>query len=91
MRAALYTLHAAQTAGAAAEVDCLRASQEELSARYAAAIELVGERDEQMEELRADLMDVKHLYKDQIEYLVGQLAAAGRLDAAAAMPSSGVD
>ena len=31
--------------------------------RYVAAVELLGERDEALEELRADLQDVKHLYK----------------------------
>lgn len=35
--------------------------------RYGAAVELLGERDEALEELRADLMDVKGLYKDQID------------------------
>ena len=41
--------------------------------RYVAAVELLGERDEALEELRADLQDVKNLYRDQIEYLVKQL------------------
>lgn len=46
----------------------------EAHSRYLAAVELLGERDEQLEELRADLMDVKELYRDQIEYMVQQLA-----------------
>jgi hypothetical protein len=32
--------------------------------RYVAAVELLGERDEALEELRADLMDVKSLLRD---------------------------
>lgn len=31
--------------------------------RYVAAVELLGERDEALEELRADLQDVKNLYR----------------------------
>jgi hypothetical protein len=45
-------------------------------ARLAAATELIGERDETLEELRADLVDIKSMYKDQIEYMVLQLATA---------------
>lgn len=43
--------------------------------RYAAAVELLGERDERLEELSADLRDVKSLYQDQIEFFVLQLSA----------------
>jgi hypothetical protein len=45
------------------------------AARYTAAVELLGERDEKLEELKADLQDVKELYKDQIEFMVAQLTA----------------
>ncbi len=41
--------------------------------RYVAAVELLGERDESLEELKADLMDVKQLYREQIEYMALQL------------------
>ena len=44
-----------------------------LTSRYAAAVEMLGERDEALEELRADLQDVKNLYRDQIEFMVMQL------------------
>lgn len=37
-------------------------------------MELLGERDEALEELRADLMDVKNLYREQIEFMCEQLA-----------------
>jgi hypothetical protein len=58
------------------QLEALRAEYRELQGRYSAAVELVGERDEQVEELRADLADVKHLYRDQIEFMCEQLVAA---------------
>ncbi len=39
-----------------------------------ACTEMLGEKEERLEELRADLQDVKQLYKDQIEFMVEQLA-----------------
>jgi F0F1-type ATP synthase delta subunit len=54
----------------------LQAEYQQLEQRYAAAVELLGERDEQLEEMAADLADVKQLYKQQIEALVVQLAEA---------------
>lgn len=38
-------------------------------------MELLGEREERLEELREDLQDVKMLYRDQIEYMVEQVGA----------------
>ncbi|KXZ57009.1 hypothetical protein GPECTOR_1g911 [Gonium pectorale] len=52
----------------------LEAELVEARARLASALELVGERDERVEELLADLQDVKSMYKDQIEFMVQQLA-----------------
>jgi hypothetical protein len=66
-----------QATDALARVPKLQAELHALASRYAAAVELLGERDEQLEELAADLADVKQLYKSQIEALVAQLAAAG--------------
>jgi len=37
---------------------------------YATALELMGEKDEQVDELRQDLQDVKDLYKSQIDQLL---------------------
>jgi hypothetical protein len=62
-----------------------------------AAVELVGERDERLEEMAADLEDVKALYKQQLEMLIAQLPGgyqphgvhAGAA-AAAAEPEEGV-
>ncbi len=51
--------------------------------RYIAAVELLGERDESLEELRADLHEVKHMYKDQIEFMCMQLTV---LQASSVLP-----
>ncbi|KAG0618623.1 hypothetical protein M758_4G079100 [Ceratodon purpureus] len=60
----------------------MRAELESLRRRHTSALELMGERDEEVEELRADLVDVKHMYREQIDMLVGQIetlsAAVGR-------------
>ncbi|MEW5302012.1 MAG: hypothetical protein WDW36_004826 [Sanguina aurantia] len=64
-----------------AAADCITAMErmrteaEGVRVRYAAAMELLGERDERLEELSADLRDVKSLYQDQIEFFVLQLSA----------------
>jgi nitrate reductase assembly molybdenum cofactor insertion protein NarJ len=67
----------AQASDAVLRLPQLQAEYAALEARYAAAVELLGERDETLEEMAADLADVKQLYKQQIEALVAQLAAAG--------------
>lgn len=51
----------------------LRAELEALRRRHASALELMGERDEELEELRADLADVKQMYREQIDMLVSQI------------------
>eukprot|EP00249_Psilotum_nudum_P011130 c22980_g1_i1 orf=618-3401(-) len=52
--------------GLCAEMDALRR-------RHASALELMGERDEEVEELRADLADIKQMYREQIDMLVSQI------------------
>ncbi|RKO85057.1 hypothetical protein BDK51DRAFT_46853 [Blyttiomyces helicus] len=42
---------------------------------YLAALELLGERTEEVEELRQDIKDVKDLYKGQVDTLLAQLEA----------------
>ncbi|KAF6253633.1 TATA element modulatory factor 1 TATA binding protein [Scenedesmus sp. NREL 46B-D3] len=65
--------HAAEKAtDAVRDLPKLRQAYQELQARYAAAVELVGERDEQLEELANDLEDVKQVYRQQIETLLAQ-------------------
>jgi chromosome segregation ATPase len=58
----------AAAAAAAAELAVLRQ-------RHASALELMGERDEQMEELRQDLDESKAAYRDQVETLLKRLEA----------------
>jgi len=53
----------------------LRKQHKSLQVRHASAVELLGEREERLEELTADLEDVKALYRDQIEYMVEQVIA----------------
>lgn len=57
-----------------AELERLRTAYAALEANHQAAVEMLGEKDERMEELWADLLDVKHLYRDQIEFMATRLA-----------------
>jgi hypothetical protein len=43
------------------------------SCRYHAALEMLGERTEQVEELKADIADVKEMYRNQIVELVQKI------------------
>ncbi|KAH9714305.1 Golgin candidate 5 [Citrus sinensis] len=52
--------------GIQAELDALRR-------RHSAALELMGERDEELEELRADIMDLKEMYREQVNLLVNKV------------------
>uniref|UniRef100_A0A060T432 ARAD1A13948p n=1 Tax=Blastobotrys adeninivorans TaxID=409370 RepID=A0A060T432_BLAAD len=49
-----------------------------LEKREQTALEMLGEKSEQVNELRADVDDLKAMYRQQIEQLVDQLAKAGR-------------
>ncbi|KAL3150595.1 hypothetical protein ABBQ32_000402 [Trebouxia sp. C0010 RCD-2024] len=60
----------AALAGMEASKEEHRQAQQQLLA----CTEMLGEKEERVEELRADLQDVKQLYKDQIEFMVEQLA-----------------
>ncbi|KZV58192.1 golgin candidate 5 [Dorcoceras hygrometricum] len=51
----------------------IRAELEALRRRHSAALELMGERDEELEELRADIADVKEMYREQVNLLVNKL------------------
>ncbi|KAH7331390.1 hypothetical protein KP509_20G030700 [Ceratopteris richardii] len=57
----------------AASLSGLRSELDALRRRHASALELMGERDEQVEELKADLADVKQMYREQIDMLVNQI------------------
>ncbi|PSS17932.1 Golgin candidate like [Actinidia chinensis var. chinensis] len=52
--------------GIQAELDALRR-------RHSAALELMGERDEELEELRADIVDLKEMYREQVNLLVNKI------------------
>ncbi|KAK6912058.1 TATA element modulatory factor 1, TATA binding [Dillenia turbinata] len=57
---------AAMLPGIRAELDALRR-------RHSAALELMGERDEELEELRADIVDLKEMYREQVNLLVNKI------------------
>jgi len=54
----------------------LQSDFEQLQCRHITALELMGEKEEMLEELLADLEDIKSLYRDHIELLINQLAQA---------------
>ena len=58
--------------------------------KLAACTELLGEREERLLELEADIADVKALYKEQIEFVLEQLSASRSPSAAASSVSSWV-
>lgn len=68
----LLVLHLVQ----AEEGRLLKSEFQALQRRHASALELMGERDEQVDELKADLLDVKGAYRDQIDLMCQQLEAA---------------
>ncbi|KAL0380456.1 UNVERIFIED_CONTAM: Golgin candidate 5 [Sesamum angustifolium] len=59
--------------GEAATLPGVRAELEALRRRHSAALELMGERDEELEELRADIVDLKEMYREQVNLLVNKI------------------
>ncbi|XP_042035997.1 golgin candidate 5-like isoform X5 [Salvia splendens] len=57
----------------AATLPGIRAELEALRRRHSAALELMGERDEELEELRADIVDLKEMYREQVNMLVNKV------------------
>ncbi|KAI3716331.1 hypothetical protein L6452_23592 [Arctium lappa] len=55
------------------EVGGMKAELEALRKRHSAALELMGERDEELEELRADIVDLKEMYREQVNILVNKI------------------
>jgi hypothetical protein len=51
----------------------IRAELEALRRRHTSALELMGERDEELEELRADIVDLKEMYREQVNMLVNKI------------------
>ncbi|KAH9605731.1 hypothetical protein KSS87_008918 [Heliosperma pusillum] len=67
----------------AAMLPGIRAELEALRRRHTAALELMGERDEELEELRADIVDLKEMYREQVNLLVNQIQGLGSQTSAA--------
>ncbi|KAH1207459.1 Golgin candidate 5 [Glycine max] len=63
--------------GEAAVLPGLRSELEALRRRHSAALELMGERDEELEELRADIVDLKEMYREQVNLLVNKIQTMG--------------
>ncbi|XP_044983391.1 golgin candidate 5-like [Hordeum vulgare subsp. vulgare] len=61
----------------AAALPGLKAELEALKQRHFQALELMGERDEELEELRNDIVDLKDMYREQVDLLVSQLQTLG--------------
>ncbi|XP_027340287.1 golgin candidate 5 isoform X2 [Abrus precatorius] len=59
--------------GEAVVLPGLRSELEALRRRHSAALELMGERDEELEELRADIVDLKEMYREQVNLLVNKI------------------
>ncbi|KAL9244625.1 hypothetical protein vseg_018386 [Gypsophila vaccaria] len=57
----------------AATLPGIRAELDALRRRHTAALELMGERDEELEELRADIVDLKEMYREQVNMLVNKI------------------
>ncbi|URD88195.1 TATA element modulatory factor 1 TATA binding [Musa troglodytarum] len=51
----------------------LRAELEALRQRHSTALELMGEHDEELEELQADIIDLKEMYREQVDLLVNRI------------------
>lgn len=60
------------------ELEAMERSMADIQRRYATALELVGEKTEQVEELRADLADMKQLYRTQISELLTKIDVLSR-------------
>uniref|UniRef100_A0A5B7A297 TATA element modulatory factor 1 TATA binding domain-containing protein n=1 Tax=Davidia involucrata TaxID=16924 RepID=A0A5B7A297_DAVIN len=61
----------------AAMLPGIRAELEALRRRHSSALELMGERDEELEELRADIVDLKEMYREQVNLLVNKIQVLG--------------
>lgn len=72
------SLSAEKSKGAEAEAEARQKQLQALQARHAAAVELLGEREEALAELRADVADMKAVYCEQVDLLTKQLASADR-------------
>ncbi|XP_066917354.1 TATA element modulatory factor-like [Clytia hemisphaerica] len=53
------------------ELVTLKASFKDLESRYGAVLQMYGEKEEETEELKMDLQDIRNMYKQQIQQLLG--------------------
>ncbi|KAJ9537484.1 hypothetical protein OSB04_030217 [Centaurea solstitialis] len=70
------------------DVGGMKAELEALRKRHSAALELMGERDEELEELRADIVDLKEMYREQVNILVNKIQVLSSSIAADALEIS---
>jgi len=54
------------------ELVTLKASFKDLESRYGAVLQMYGEKEEETEELKMDLQDIRNMYKQQIQQLLGE-------------------
>ncbi|XP_042498052.1 golgin candidate 5-like [Macadamia integrifolia] len=71
------TAQCEQLRAEAAALPGLQAELEALKRRHYSALELMGERDEELEELRADIVDLKEMYREQVNLLVNKIEILG--------------
>jgi len=67
------TMELEELQNAATRVPSLEQELTLLKDRHRAALEMLGEKTEEVQELRADILDVKEAYRDQINELLAQL------------------
>ncbi|KAF9900228.1 TATA element modulatory factor 1 [Linnemannia zychae] len=75
------TMELEELQGAAVKVPSLEQELTLLKDRHRAALEMLGEKTEEVQELRADIVDVKEAYRDQINDLLSQLEKLRRTNA----------
>ncbi|KAK3838569.1 MAG: hypothetical protein JOS17DRAFT_296986 [Linnemannia elongata] len=76
------TMELEELQDAAAKVPNLEQELTLLKDRHRAALEMLGEKTEEVQELRADILDVKEAYRDQINELLAQLEKLRKANAA---------
>ncbi|KAL9264236.1 Golgin putative 5-like protein [Drosera capensis] len=73
----------------AAVLPSIKAELEALRRRHTAALELMGERDEELEELRNDIVDLKEMYREQVNMLVNKIQIlSSQMGAALVVPAT---
>lgn len=78
---------AEQHSDASRELERIRQEHLQTQRRLAACTELLGEREERILELTADITDMKTLYREQIEHLL-EMGVSGPPSGAASSVSS---